>query len=49
MLSVLNATKVKTKIQFLDLAVWKLLVILVSGFSGMVVVDKTERKKVKIN
>lgn len=42
-----NAAKVKTKIRLLCLAVWEMLVISVSGFSGIVIADKTERKRLK--
>lgn len=43
----LKAAKVKIKIQLLYLAVWEMLVISVSGFSGIVIADKTERKRLK--
>ena len=46
-LTVLNTSKVNTKTQLLDLTVWELMVILVSSFSGMVVVEKIERKRLK--
>lgn len=42
----LNAAKVRIKVQLLHLAAWESLVISVSGLGGMVVEDnKTERKR----
>ena len=44
--TVLNAAKVRIKVQLLHLAAWESLVISVSGLGGMVVEDnKTERKR----